>query len=69
MMIDLDEARRKTESVFARCEDRGDTVAIGIAVAYADGSVGTAYVSEAHSMLFGALRVLDDRLIQEYETR
>ena len=65
--MDHEEAMRKLSDLLARMRERKDTIAIGVALVYADGFVGTFYESEDHLALVGALEYLKCRIMADME--
>lgn len=63
--MDHAEAIRKLSDLLKRMHERADTVAIGVAIAYEDGSTASMYESENNAALIGALELLRDRIIEE----
>jgi hypothetical protein len=46
---------------------KGQVVGLGVAVAFADSSVGTRYVGDDNTRLLGAIRVLEGRVGKTFE--
>lgn len=63
--MDHDAAMRKLGDLLARMKERADTVAIGVAIAYEDGSTASFYESAHDAALLGSITMLEARILSD----